>query len=129
MNVVTVQYATTEGTAKAGADYQTTSGTLSFQPGQTAQMIMVPILSDQESEDFEAFTLGLSNPTNATLGTIAQATLTIRDDDFRLDNQAAPRELAATQDGNVWFTDPTNNRIGRVLSSGSSTKRFFMVQW
>lgn len=65
---VTVQYATAPGTALAGSDYSTTSGTLTFAPGQTSQQVSVLILSDTIFEPTETFNVNLSNPTNATLG-------------------------------------------------------------
>lgn len=78
---VTVDYATSEGTATAGSDYTATSGTLTFQPGETSQTFAVPILNDALAESDETVNLALSNPTNATLGTPSQAVLTIEDDD------------------------------------------------
>jgi hypothetical protein len=79
-STVSVQYATANGTATAGSDYTTTSGTLTFAPGQTSKPIPVPVIGDTTVEADETFTVTLSSPTNATLGT-AQATGTITNDD------------------------------------------------
>lgn len=65
---VTVQYATAPGTALAGSDYSTTSGTLTFTPGQTSQPVSVLVLGDTLFEPNETFNVNLTNPTNATLG-------------------------------------------------------------
>ncbi len=77
---VTVDYATADGTAKAGEDYTATSGTLTFAPGETAKTVNVPILDDALDEGEETFVLRLSN---ATGGRIAdgEATGTIVNDD------------------------------------------------
>ncbi len=67
-DTVTVDYATADGTAKAGSDYTITSGTLTFSPGITSQPIDVPILSDTVNEATEIFTVELSNASpNATI--------------------------------------------------------------
>ncbi|MCP9296429.1 MAG: FG-GAP-like repeat-containing protein, partial [Planktothrix agardhii LY1] len=65
---VEVSYATTNGTAKVGEDYQRTNGKLTFQPNQTQKTILVPILGDTLDEDNETFFLNLSQPKNADLG-------------------------------------------------------------
>lgn len=77
---VTVAFTTANGTALAGSDYQTVTGTLTFAPGETARTIAVPILGDTQVEPDEAFTVALTNPSGATL-VRAQATGTIRNDD------------------------------------------------
>jgi Calx-beta domain/RTX calcium-binding nonapeptide repeat (4 copies) len=77
---VTVAYATADGTANAGADYTASSGTLVFAAGQTSKTVAVPIVGDTAYEPDETFTLTLSNPVNATLGT-ATATGTITNTD------------------------------------------------
>ena len=79
---VTVDYATSDATAKAGADYQAASGTITFAPGETSKTILVPVLADQVVEGDETFAVVLSNPSGATLaktqgvGTIKDATPT-----------------------------------------------------
>jgi hypothetical protein len=65
---VEVNYATSDGTAKVGEDYQRTNGKLTFKPNQTQKTILVPILGDTLNEDDETFFLSLSQPKNADLG-------------------------------------------------------------
>jgi chitinase len=77
---VSVDYATSDGTATAGNDYTAASGTLIFAAGQQAQTVMVTINSDKNKEGDETFTVTLSNPSNATIAT-ASATGTITNDD------------------------------------------------
>jgi len=76
---ITVQYATANGTAIAGSDYTSTTGTLTFNPGIITQVINIPILNDSLNEANETFTLNLTTATNATLGTAKTATTTITD--------------------------------------------------
>jgi serralysin len=76
---ITVQYATANGTAIAGSDYTSTSGTLTFNPGVTSQVINIPILNDSLNEANETFSLTLNAPTNANLGTTKTVTTTITD--------------------------------------------------
>ena len=70
---VAVAYATTDGTATAGADYTRTSGTLSFAPGETGKTVAVPVLDDAVDEGEETFTLRLSD---ASGGRIADGVAT-----------------------------------------------------
>ena len=77
---MTVNYATSDGTAIAGSDYTTTTGTLTFAANQTTQTISIPILNDTEFENSKAFNITLSGPTNATIA-MAAASVTISDDD------------------------------------------------
>lgn len=57
---VTVDYATTNGTAKAPADYTTTAGNLTFVPGETTKTVAVPIKNDRRDERNETFFVNLS---------------------------------------------------------------------
>jgi hypothetical protein len=77
---ITVAYATTDGSATAGSDYTTTSGTLTFPPGTTSRTIDVPIVGDSSVEPDETFTVTLSSPTTAILGN-AQGIGIIQNDD------------------------------------------------
>lgn len=64
---ITIDYQTQDGTALAGADYEATSGTITFNPGETSQTITVSALSDTLDEPTETFTVDLLNPNNVTL--------------------------------------------------------------
>jgi len=44
---ITVQYSTANGTAKAGVDYKSASGTLTFNAGQTSKFVNVKIIKDK----------------------------------------------------------------------------------
>gem|GEM_PF-979990 len=77
---VTVQYATSNGTAQAGLDYTPGSGTLTFPPGTLSQTIRIDILNDTLVESDETFFVDLSSPVHATLAR-ARAVVTIHDDD------------------------------------------------
>ena len=76
----TVDFTTVAGTAQAGVDYSTTSGTLTFAAGDVLGRADVTSLPDALDEDDEAFQVVLQNPIGAVLGD-ASATMTIWDDD------------------------------------------------
>lgn len=79
---ITVNYSTSNNTAAAGQDYTTTTGTLTFNEGETRKTFTVPILQDSNFEMAEVLRLSLSNPGNgATLGSNSKALLTITNDD------------------------------------------------
>ena len=64
---VSVNYATADGTATQPADYTSTSGTLTFTPGQTTNTITVPAVGEVVPEANETFFANLSGATNATI--------------------------------------------------------------
>lgn len=77
-----VNFVASNGTATAGADYTTTSGTLTWTNQDSAtKFVDVPILNDALYEGDETFFVHLSGSTGATLGTPATATVTIQDDE------------------------------------------------
>jgi hypothetical protein len=80
---VTVHYATMGGTATPGNDFTPTSGTLTFSPanGETSKTFQISILNDLVPEQVEVFSVQLSQPMNATLGTPSTAGILIVDDD------------------------------------------------
>jgi uncharacterized repeat protein (TIGR01451 family) len=79
-SAVAVDFATANGTAIAGSDYTTTSGTLTFNPGDLSKTIDVPIKGDTVFESTETFLVNLSNPVSATIAD-GSATGTIIDND------------------------------------------------
>jgi hypothetical protein len=82
IGTATVKYATAAGSALAGSDFGSTSGTLSFADGASIATLSVPLIADTTIEGDETFTVMLSAPTNGlVLGTPASATVTITNDD------------------------------------------------
>lgn len=74
---VTVDFATADGTAVAGADYTAAVGAVTFQPGETSKTVSVTVLDDAVFEPTETFALTLPGASGATIadgsavGTIA----------------------------------------------------------
>ena len=64
---VTVDYATADGTATAGADYVETHGTLTFAPSETVKTVEVEVLPDDHDEGVETVWLELTNPQGAAI--------------------------------------------------------------
>lgn len=79
-----VEYGCAEGTARAGEDYTEVSGTLTFAPGETGQLVAVPILNNGFANGLRQFQVTLSNPSEAILGARATATVFINDNDSGL---------------------------------------------
>ena len=81
---VEVDYATSVGTgqtATSGTDFTAASSTLTIEEGDETGTIEVQTTEDSTEEEDETFTLTISDPANATLGTKTAAKGTIEDDD------------------------------------------------
>lgn len=86
---VSVQYATSNGSAGAGSDYTGRSGTLSWADGDdAAKTISVPLLDDLSVEGDETFRITLSSPVDAALGSPTEVTVTIVENDVVVDGEA-----------------------------------------
>ena len=77
---ISVNYTTVNGTAAAGSDYTATSGTLTFEHGEMAKTVSVPVLEDSNNEDEETLVLRLSSAAEARISD-GEATGTITDSD------------------------------------------------
>ena len=78
---LTVDYASSDGTATAGADYTAVSGTLTFAAGTTSRTFTVSVTGDTANEANETLTVTLSNPSAGTGIMTATGTGTITDND------------------------------------------------
>ena len=78
---VAVDYTLSDDTATAGADYRDSSGTLTIPAGRLSTTLDVTLIDDDADEGAEAFTIGLTNPLNASIGGTGTARLTIIDDE------------------------------------------------
>jgi Calx-beta domain len=69
------------GKASSRCDYISALGTVNFAVGETSKTISIRIVDDAYAEGTETFTIGLNNPSGASLGTQSIATVTINDNE------------------------------------------------
>ncbi|MDY7051877.1 Calx-beta domain-containing protein [Limnospira fusiformis] len=152
---VTVNYATADGTATAGEDYERTTGRLIFRPGQTRQVITVPVFGDTEVEPDETFMVNLRRPQNAQLARAQAIGTIINDDDddlpqitiadteiiegdsgrtnarflVRLDNPSSQRVVVnyATADGTATAGEDYERTTGRLIFRPGQTRQVITV--
>lgn len=75
---IAVDYASANGLAKAGEDFEKVEGVLLFRDGEMKKTIAVKIIKDAKEDPNETFTVSLSNPTRgAVLGTPKTVVVTI----------------------------------------------------
>jgi hypothetical protein len=117
---VTVEFATSDDSATAGADYVTNSGTVTFPAGISTRTITIEVNDDSIEEPNEYFYVNLSNPTNATIaddrgvGTILDddappPTPQITIDDVSVDEGGSG--TTASADFNVILSAATTNTV------------------
>jgi uncharacterized delta-60 repeat protein len=148
---ITVNYATSNGTALAGTDYTQESGTLTFTNGQFSESFTVPIIDTvNQTNNNTFFNVTLSNPTPTTgadapvkLGNPSTAPVTIIANQVEVEPPGSPDTtfsagfnntvyaLALQSDGSIVaggdFTEADNiarNRIARLNSDGELDIKF-----
>ena len=121
---VTFNYATSNGTATGGAsctagtDYITDSSSKTITAGATSTTINVQVCGDATNESNETFTLTLSAPSGAWLGTPSAGTGTITNDDL-------PVPLAVyALDDQTWDDSSGNAYHGAVGGVGGTAPTF-----
>jgi hypothetical protein len=78
---VTVSYRTVNGTASSKDDYDATSGTVTFAPGQTTKTITIQVKGDNKRESSETFYIDLFGLSSNALFTKNRGIGTILNDD------------------------------------------------
>lgn len=91
-----VNYATANGTAAAGADYTATSGTLTFTPSHTTQTVWVSTIDDTIVEGNETVLLNLSGATGGASISDDQGVGTIIDNDTANQPPVTQPDIAGT---------------------------------
>jgi hypothetical protein len=123
----TVAFATANGTAAAGTDYVASSGTLTFNPGNTVKTVTVLVNGDTTVEGNETFFVNLSAPSGATISdNQGQATITNDDIDGTPPgiSSVAAAGISSTGATISWTTDePADAQVeyGPTAAYGSAT--------
>jgi hypothetical protein len=79
---LSVNYATSDGTATAGQDYTAIAGTLTFADGETTKTLIIPVINDSISEPTEDVSLTLSRAPGESADSVGpsnRAVLSIKD--------------------------------------------------
>ncbi len=115
---VSVNYATANGTATAAdLDYVAAAGTLTFAPGETSQTLTVTVNGDLKLEDYQTFSVKLSAPSGATLGTAKQL-IEIRNDEKPKFGMAAP---LVSEGASAYFVPKLLQRYYLPLTASAQT--------
>ncbi len=117
---VSVDFATADGAANAGNDYQAINGTATFAPGETTQPVTVVVLGDLVDEFDEGFVVDLSNPSGVTIAD-AQGQGTI------LDNDPLPGVTA--EDFAAVEGDAGSTSFDITISLDAASEKTVMVDW
>jgi hypothetical protein len=121
--VITVNFATANGTAVAPGDYTAASGTLTFAAGETSKTIIVPVVGDLLDEANETFLVNLSSAANAVIAD-NQGIGTITDDDLApaLSINNVTVAEGSTGSTNATFTVTLSAASGQAVSVGYLTE-------
>ena len=137
---ISVDFATADVSAVAPDDYDSVSGQLSFEPGETSKVVTVLVVGDTLPEGNEEFELVLSSPSNVLLAS-GNASGTIIDDDVppsglltRPSNATclapdAPTTAASVSDTRVFRNIPVFSApVAMVQAPGDSSQWYLAEQ-
>ena len=119
-SVVTVNYATSNGTAIAGSDYTATTGSLTFPVGILSKTFTIPILNDLITESTETFTVTLTDPVNISLlDPVGVVTIIDNDTPIEICNGIDDDGDGLIDEGvlNTYYADTDSDGYGNLVSS------------
>ena len=117
---VTFTFATTAGTATAGTDYTTASGSKTIPAGSTSVPINIVVKGDTVDEPDETFGVTISAPVNATIGD-GSGVGTISDDD--------PLPLISVGDASLAEGDAGGSTITFGVTLSHASAQTVTVAW
>ncbi|MGE5417066.1 MAG: Calx-beta domain-containing protein [Acidobacteriota bacterium] len=95
LNGVKVDYNTVDDSAKAGTDYTSRTGTLTFGNGDTEKTVEIPIIDNSSYQGNRTFKLVISNPSGGgVLSAPQQAVITIKDNELSPSSQHGGPKMA-----------------------------------
>ena len=112
-----VGYALVHGTTTAADFSGTTAGTVSFAAGETSKVITVQAVADTLIEGNETFSVALSSPVGATLGTASAVGRIVNDDVPILSLSATSADKVEGNTGTTPFTFTVMRNVGTGVSS------------
>ena len=118
-NAVTVNYATSNGSAIAGTNYTATSGTLTFAAGVTSQTIAVPTVGNLYTSSNPTLTAALSSPGGSAVLGNSSATGTIVINVAQPSLSIAP--ASANEGSNLTFTVTRSGATGNAVTVNYAT--------
>lgn len=130
--VVSIDYSTFDGDAQAGQDYEATTGSISWQDGESGdKSFTVPVFDDIAVEPDETLEVVLSNPIGGVqIGSPAETTVTIIDDDGSGDPCSPSTTALCLNDARfrvraVWRTGQGVTGSGRAVTLTGDTGYFW----
>jgi hypothetical protein len=122
-STATVDYATELGFTTDSADFTATSGTLTFNPGDTSKTVSVPITRDGDVEPRETFVLRLSNPTGTGIADLFPVSAAILNDDGIVIDDITVSEGAGVANVTVRLLAPRATNTNFTVSPGDVSAR------
>ncbi|HKO97440.1 MAG TPA: Calx-beta domain-containing protein, partial [Pyrinomonadaceae bacterium] len=117
-----VTYATANGTATSGQDYNARTELINFAAGETSKTFTVTLLDDSLAEGNETINLALISPTGATIGSPASAVLTIIDNEGGCNYALSPTSQNFSSVGG-------NGSFGVTTSAGCGWSAVSNASW
>ncbi|QDV17339.1 Calx-beta domain protein [Gimesia panareensis] len=125
-NTINIDYATADQSAVSPTDYQSATGTLTFNPGETSQTVIITINDSDQVEADETFLVNLSSlqthGSDVVSGDI-QGQITIQDDDqaaFSIDDVTV-NENAGTATLTVTLTGSVDTTVSVDYATADQT--------
>jgi hypothetical protein len=119
---ITVRFATHNGTAVAGSDYDSDSGTLSFTAGTITKTIEIFIKGDRHYEPNETFTVKLTNATNAQISNDVGTGTILNDDAPSTAKTAKEITFEAAPFKAIAYPDPFTENFKLEVTTPSDEK-------
>jgi hypothetical protein len=120
---ISVDYTTRDwGSAEAGVDYEPTSGTVTFAPGETTQSIFVTVYGDSLAEYSEYFAVELTGATGAHASSVAYVDIIDDDAQISINDIALP-------EGNSGITDFTFTVTVSTPVDGEVVVAYETAEW
>ena len=118
---MSVNYATVDGSAHAGQDYQAASGTLSFAAGETVKSFDVTTTDDSIFTGARNFTVALSGATNGYLISASPITFSIAENDFSILSFSSSTYTVSQSDAVATITVLRTGTVSHAVSVAYST--------